>query len=130
MKKVTTPEEWQQMLQGHPNWTPVHYILSGIREGFRIGIDYEKASCKSAKCNLLSADRNPEVVTAYLQEEVTLGRVLGPLPVGSIPEVQVSPFGVTLKGHTPGKSRLIVDLSSPNGSSVNDGISSELCCHT
>ena len=115
------------MLQGHPNRTLVHYILSGISEGFRIGFDYEKTSCKSAKCNLLSVDRNPEVVTAYLQEEVTLGRVLGPLPVGSIPEVQVSPFGVIPKGHTPGKWRLIVDLSSPNGSSVNDGISSELC---
>ena len=41
--------------------------------------------------------------------------------------VQVSPFGVIPKGHTPGKWRLIVDLSSPSGSSVNDGISSDLC---
>ena len=41
--------------------------------------------------------------------------------------VQVSPFGVILKSHTPGKWRLIVDLSSPKGSSVNDGISSDLC---
>ena len=58
---------------------------------------------------------------------MTLGRVLGPLQVGSIPGVQVSPFGVIPKGHSPGKWRLIVDLSSPKGSSVNDGISSDLC---
>ena len=56
-----------------------------------------------------------------------MGRVLGPLQVGSIPGVQVSPFGVILKGHTPGKWRLIVDLSSPKGSSVIDGVSSDLC---
>ena len=38
-----------------------------------------------------------------------------------------SPFGVIPKGHQTGKWRLIVDLSSPHGRSVNDGIDSELC---
>ena len=32
-----------------------------------------------------------------------------------------------LKGHNPGKWRLITDLSYPQGASVNDGISPELC---
>ena len=41
--------------------------------------------------------------------------------------LQVSPFGVIPKCHAPNKWRLIVDLSSPTGSSVNDGISKELC---
>ena len=130
LQKVTTPlkyEEWQQALQGHWYKALVQYILSGIKEEFRIGFDYGNASCRSAKCNLLSAETNPDVVTAYLQEEVKLGRVLGPLQVGSIPGVQVSPFGVIPEGHLPGKWRLIVDLSSPKGSSVNDGISSDLC---
>ena len=130
LQKVTTPlkhEEWQQMLQSHPNQALVQYIMSGITHGFRIGFQYGKASCRSAKCNMLSAETNPEVVTAYLQEEVTLGRVLGPLPTGSVPGVQVSPFGVIPKGHTPGKWRLIVDLSSPTGNSVNDGIAPDLC---
>ena len=130
LQKVTTPlkqEEWQQMLQSHPNQALVQYIMSGITQGFRIGFEYGKASCRSARCNMLSAETNPEVVTAYLQEEVTLGRVLGPLPTGSVPGVQVSPFGVIPKGHTPGKWRLIVDLSSPTGNSVNDGIAPDLC---
>ena len=127
---MTTPlqyEEWWEVLQGHWNNALVQYILSGIQEGFRVGFDYSKASCKPTKCNLLSAETNPDVVSAYLQEEVTMGRVLGPLQVRSIPGVQVSPFGVIPKGHTPGKWRLIVDLSTPKGSSVNDGISSDLC---
>ena len=130
LQKVTTPlkhEEWQLMLKNHPNQALVQYILSGIRGGFRIGFNYRQAACKPARCNLLSAEINPEVVATYLQEEVALGRVVGPLPVGSIPGVQVSPFGVIPKGHTPGKWRLIVDLSSPSGYSVNDGISSDLC---
>ena len=38
------------------------------------------------------------------------------------PMNSISPFGVIPKGHTPGKWRLIVDLSSPKGGSVNDGI--------
>ena len=112
--------------KGYWNKALVQYILSGIKEGFRVGFDYSKASCKPAKCNLLSAETNPDVVTAYLQEAVTVGRVFSPLQVGSIPGVQVSPFGVIPKSHTPGKWRLIVDLSSPKGSSVNDGISSDL----
>ena len=38
------------------------------------------------------------------------------------PNLQVSSFGVIPKKGQPGKWRLIVDLSSPGGASVNDGI--------
>ena len=120
-------EQWQLLLQNHPNQALVQYILSGIREGFRVGFNYGKVVYKPAKGNLLSAAMNTEVVTAYLQEEVLLGRVVGPLPLSSMPNIQISPFGVIPKGHTPGKWRLIVDLSSPDGNSINDSISPELC---
>ena len=43
-----------------------------------------------------------------------------------MPEVHVSRFGVIPKSNQPGKLRLIVDLSYPDGRSVNDGIDSEL----
>ena len=67
------------------------------------------------------------MVQAYLDKEVALGRVVGPLPLDSIPKgTQISPFGVIPKSQ-PGKWRLIVDLSSPGGMSVNDGIEPELC---
>ena len=36
----------------------------------------------------------------------------------------MSRFGVISKPHQPGKWRLITDLSSPKGASVNDGINS------
>ena len=45
----------------------------------------------------------------------------------AIPGVQINRFGVIPKPHQLGKWRLIVDLSHPEGRSVNDGISSDLC---
>ena len=45
----------------------------------------------------------------------------------SVDGLHISPFGVIPKGHRTGKWRLIVDLSSPHGESVNDGIDKELC---
>ena len=105
----------------------VYLSRDKIKEGFRVVFNYGKAVCKPAKYNLLLAGMNPELVTAYLQEEVLLGRVVGPLPLGAIPKVQVSPFGIIPKGHTPGKWKLIVNLSSPDENSVNDDIIPELC---
>ena len=43
------------------------------------------------------------------------------------PIIQASAIGVIPKKHKPGKWRLIVDLSAPANSSVNDGIEKELC---
>lgn len=52
--------------------------------------------------------------------------MLGPFQRSQFPEVHVSPFGVIPKSD-PGKWRLILDLSSPRGHSVNEGIARELC---
>ena len=83
--------------------------------------------CTSASANMQSAVLQPRVVDEYLEKEVRLGRVVGPLDVGSCPRVQVNRFGLVHKNHQPGKWRLIVDLSYPRGSSVNDGVEPELC---
>ena len=45
---------------------------------------------------------------------------------GEQSNIQVNPFGVIPKSE-PGKWRLIVDLSSPKGGSVNDGICKDWC---
>ena len=74
-----------------------------------------------------SATDNPEVIDEYLAKEVRLGRVVGPVAPGCVPDVHVSRFGVIPKNHQPGKWRLIVDLSHPSGASINDGIERELC---
>ena len=50
--------------------------------------------------------------------ELEAGRALG---------VHVSPYGVIPKKSKPNKWRLILDLSSPTGHSVNEGIDKETC---
>ena len=75
-----------------------------------------------------SASKNAEVVQAYLDKEVALGQIVGPTNPSSAPcGTQISPIGVISKSNQPGKWRLIVDLSSPEGQSVNGGIEPELC---
>lgn len=54
--------------------------------------------------------------------EVSLGRVAGPFSAPAFPNLHVSSFGVIPKRGQPGRWRLIVDLSSQEVASVNDGI--------
>ena len=61
-----------------------------------------------------------------MQKEVTESRILGPFNPAEYPQIHTSRFGVIPKS-TPGKWRLIVDMSSPEGNSVNDGIHESLC---
>ncbi|KAK3751835.1 hypothetical protein QZH41_001030, partial [Actinostola sp. cb2023] len=108
-------------LQGHPDQERVSYVLNGIRLGFKLGFDHAP-DLRSAKRNKKSADDHPTVIDEYLANEVALGRVAGPFAHPPIPQLHISSFGVIPKNGQPGKWRLIVDLSSPAGSSVNDGI--------
>ena len=52
--------------------------------------------------------------------------ILGPFLQEKVPGVHLNRFGVIPKLHQPGKWRLIVDLSHPEGRSVNDWIDSSL----
>ena len=74
-----------------------------------------------------SAVAHPDVVSAFVTNEHRLNRILGPLPESVARLVQCNRLGVVPKGHTPGKWRLITDLSFPSGRSVNDGIDPTLC---
>ncbi len=101
-------------------------VVSGIHGGFRVGFNYSSHRCKKAKKNMVSAEGRRLVISQYLAKECAEGRVLGPLDEHLFPQIQVSRLGVVPK-HTPGQWRLIVDLSSPEGASVNDGFSRSLC---
>ena len=69
-----------------------------------------------------SADENAQVVTDYLAAEKRRGVLLGPFPREDVPGVHINRFGVIPKSGQPGKWRLIVDISYPNGKSVNSAI--------
>ena len=74
-----------------------------------------------------SAEDNPQVVRDYLDAELKRGVVLAPFLHEKVSHVHISRFGVIPKSGRPRRWRLIVDLSYPEGKSINDGISSELC---
>ena len=105
-------EAWASLLGGHPDRLFYYYICSGLVHGFRIGFGYGSHTCRSGKGNMQSVLEHPEVVSGYLQREVSLGRVKGPLGPEAASLSQVSPFGVIPKS-APGQWRLILDLSHP-----------------
>jgi hypothetical protein len=69
----------------------------------------------------------PSVVSDYIRDELSAGRLVE-LAEEEAAEwnVHCSPIGIIPK-NKPGKWRLIVDLSAPDGASVNDGIEKDLC---
>ena len=99
----------------------VNYVLEGLEHGFRLGFQPARR-LRVTKRNKPSAFQNPHVIDDYLANEVARSRVAGPFPSIPLPNLHISSFGVIPKKGQPAKWRLIVDLSSPRGSSVNDGI--------
>ena len=70
---------------------------------------------------------NEKVVDNRIADEVMAGRLHGPLPPHLKPLAHIRPRGLVPKPHQVNKFQLIMDLSHPNGGSVNDGISPSLC---
>ena len=114
-------EEFSRELASHPDQQKVSYVIEGLRHGFKLGFQASHR-LRPAKKNKPSAFQHQQVVDEYLANEVALGRVAGPFISPPLPHLHISSFGVIPKRGQPGKWRLIVDLSSPGGSSVNDGI--------
>ena len=117
---------WEKALETHPDRWYQDYVVQGLHSGFRIGFHGNRRRLQSAKRNIPSAYEHSDIVDKYLADELGAGRLVGPLAQPP-PCLQVSRFGVIPKGSQPGKWRLIVDLSSPEGASVNDGVSEDLC---
>ena len=131
LSDIVTPlthDMWAAAMQEYPDKLFKEYILSGIKNGFRVGFNYRHKSLVARTSNMASAREHPDIVDNYLLGEKSQGRI------GSVPEssplaqaCHTSPFGVIPKKSKPGKWRLIIDLSSPANHSVNDGIEKELC---
>ena len=127
--EIVTPlrwSAWQEALAQHPDMQFADYLVQGIKHGFRIGFNHATHSTKSRPGNMRSATDNPGPVREYLDKELAAKRVVevtGP----DIALIHTSKFGVIPKSNQVGKWRLILDLSSPLGVSVNNGIDKELC---
>ena len=84
---------------------------------------------QNATCPLhMSTQRS--LINIY-KKELNLGRISGPFEKGDLqPSVHINRFGIIPKKHQEGKYRLIVDMSYPDGESINDGIDPDLCLLT
>ena len=96
------------------------FILDGLEQGFRIGFQRGSALIQAGR-NMPCPDAS--VVDEYLRREMSLNRLikLNKQEARSL-GVHCSPMGMIPKKSKPGSWRLIVDLSAPEGRSVNDGI--------
>lgn len=108
-----------------PDSNFVTYLLNGIQYGFCIGC-HSSSNLRSAASNMKGALDHATVVEKYLHEERAAGRIVSVLSEYHS-NMHVSRFGVIPKRHQPGEWRLIVDLSAPEGRSVNDFINASLC---
>jgi hypothetical protein len=73
-----------------------------------------------------SAKEHADIVAEYLKKETEAARVGGPFPENNPPcPLHCSPIGIIPKPHKPDQWRLIVDMSSPEGASINDSIAKE-----
>ena len=115
-------EKLRQEVLTPPDQSFVTYVLDGLKNGFRVGFNPASVSLKWATQNMPSASLQPSVIDDFLHPELAKGRVAGPFSSPPLAHLHISSFGVIPKKHQPGKWRLILDLSSPGGHSVNDGI--------
>ena len=120
---ITSPlqaQVWQILLQDHLDRSLLDYAISEIQKGFHYGFNYPSCLCHSAQRNMFSSREHPAVVSQYIASECHMKWIHGPFP--SSYNIRTSPTGVTPKKHRAGKWHLIIDLTSPEGSSVNDGM--------
>ena len=114
------------LLKTYPNQRFVDTLTSIAISGARVGFQGQP-NCRTQRPNHSTAFAHPEIITDAIQNELRKGRLklLPELPESG--DFFCSPIGLVpkmLNGVQTGW-RVILDLSSPEGYSVNDGITKE-----
>ena len=123
--KVTTPinvHNFYRALANYPNTELKTYLIDGLTNGFSIGFN-DTAHAPTQPNNLLSATQHSKEVTKALQKEIQRGHTSGPFLHPPWKDLHCSPLGSREK--KDGSRRLIMDLSQPQGNSINDNIEKE-----
>ena len=98
---VSTPLDVDKLaleLVNHPNRSFVDNLVNALRYGARIG--YLGPQKFRVSNNLISASQHPEVISANLSKEMSLGRVVGCFFSLPLPNFQCHPIGVVPKKHS------------------------------
>ena len=112
---------WQSLLTEYSDAVVCDYL----EFGWPIGYNYHGILPSSDFCNHKGALNFPSAIDSYLSMELALGSVFGPFARNSfVAPIALSPLNSVSKPDSD-ERRLILDLSWPAGSSVNDGISKD-----
>ena len=108
--------EWRAQLQDYHDADLCNFLELGWPVGYRAATLPTSTFQKHG-----SATACPDLIQSYLDKECRLGAICGPFSVNPLcTDLTISPLQIA---HSrSGKSRVVVDLSFPSGSSVNDGI--------
>ena len=118
---ITTPLrpfEFERELAQHPNKAFVRQLITDLTHGCNVG--YKGPQFSHTHPHLPSAHLMPQVIDESLRRECDAGRLAGPYTDKPLPNLRCSGLGVVPK--RGGGYRIIYDLSSPHGRSVNDFI--------
>ena len=125
-KPISIPlkaDTWAYALCNHPDQLFVAVLLDRIQHGFHIGLA-QSTACYSSSQNSTSALEHSDVVNAFIEQQLAAGYMCGPFPSPDCSGVITSSLAVVPK-KTPSKWRIIVNLSRPCNTSVNDIIRRE-----
>ena len=112
-------------LRLHPDQRFVEYLWNGLLAGFHVGFS-QHCPLQALHRNHPSASQHPEVVWEHIRSELQRGSLVEPLYPSLAAQVHTSPIGLVPRSQSD-RRRMIVDLSAPNGASVNDGIGADVC---
>ena len=118
LKNQLNTAAWEKHLQDYWDWQLVQYI--------KFGFPLDVKPDAHLSCDLLnhkSANLYPSHVDTYLQDEKGFGAIVGPFSKKPFKNLHCSPF-ITREKPDSENRRVIVDLSWPKGSSVNDFVDS------
>ena len=103
----------------YPYPNVVNFLVNGFSSGFSLG--FKGILSQGATKNLKSIIGREKGVEEAILKELNRGHTVGPFDRPPVPFFHVSPLGGEPK--PDGSTRLVLDCSSPRGTSVNDFIS-------
>ena len=99
-----------------------NFLYLGFLRGFSLGFNGVPNSDIDVK-NKATSELEKQAISEAISKELKHGRICGPFSILPFSSFQVNPISVVKKKN--GSYRMITNLSSPAGKSVNDGIPDE-----
>ena len=110
---------WERQLQGYPDDRLIQYI----KFGFPLSLISPDRLHNQEVSNHFSARQYPQDIQKYLNKEISLGAMLGPVDSVDSKDFHCSPL---MSRPKDGDSRrVIMDLSFPQGNALNDQVTKE-----